>query len=598
MRIWPGSTPLVLLMPLCLGLSGCWGGGDVRTAYSLSGVEGVSDPTLVPFLQKIVDDRLGGDFELGDDVADNQRREAYREQMILMDLQKAMRAKGYYDAAVKYVDDTEIPFAGTYDIAAGPLYTIATLTTNPPEFSAVMGDDALKPGTPLDAAAVLVLQETLKDRIAKDKCYFTLDVKNEVLLNPDTHTADVTYRVAVGPEATLGRVTFTGQDSVKTSYLDKLVPWKEGDCYREARIERLKSALMETGLFSRAETVLPAAPDESGMVAVEVRLSERAHRTVKVGLSYYTDEGLGATFGWEHRNYLGAAEKLTTTLGLSALKQSLSANVLKPFFLRKDQSLSLNTEVRRQDTDAYEELGIDVGASINRTFNKRLTGSTGVKLGLTQITEDNDRKDGDDLYGLVSLPNSLTFDNRNDALDPTRGWRIAGTATPFFDVLGVSDPFLKLEFGASTYWALDEKKWSVLALRTNIGSIVGSGTFDIPSTERFFAGGGGSVRGYGYQEVGPKDSSDDPVGGRSMVTGSVEMRQRFTTTLGAVAFVDAGTVANESWPKMNDVAVGAGVGARYYSGFGPIRFDIAVPLTQKDDLESNFQIYISIGQAF
>ncbi|WP_435640285.1 autotransporter assembly complex protein TamA [Micavibrio aeruginosavorus] len=598
MRIWPSPLPRVLLMPLCLVLSGCWGGGGVRTAYSLSGIDQGADATLTPYLQKIVDDRLGGEFELGDDAADNARRETYREQMILTDLQKALRAKGYYDATVKYADDAAVSFTGTYNIEPGSLYTIATLTTNPPEFAAVMGKDALEPGTPLDAASVLALQEIVKERVAKDKCYFTLDVKNEVVLNPDTQTADVTYRVDVGPEAKLGRVTFTGQSTVKTSYLDKLVPWNEGDCFRERRVERLKTALMESGLFSRAESVLPAAPDENGMVAVEVKLSERAHRTMKAGLSYYTDEGPGATFGWEHRNYWGAAEKLTTTLSLSALKQSLSANVLKPFFIRKDQSLSLNTEVRRQDTDAFEESGVDVGASINRTFNKRLTGSTGVKFTLSEITEDNDVNDSDDLYGLISFPNSLTFDNRNDTLDPTKGWRIFGSATPFLDVLGVSDPFFKLEFGASTYWALDEKKWSILALRTNIGSILGSGTFDIPSTERFFAGGGGSVRGYGYQEVGPKDSNDDPLGGRSMVTGSVEMRQRFTTTLGAVAFVDAGTVSNESWPKMNDVAVGAGIGARYYSGFGPIRFDVAVPLTQKDDLESNFQIYISIGQAF
>jgi translocation and assembly module TamA len=190
------------------------------------------------------------------------------------------------------------------------------------------------------------------------------------------------------------------------------------------------------------------------------------------------------------------------------------------------------------------------------------------------------------------------YDTRNDTLDPQKGWYLTGGARPYFDALGESDPFTKLEAGARTYMHFSDAPDLTVALRGNIGSIVGSDTADIPATERFYAGGGGSVRGFGYQEVGPKDAEGDPSVGRSLVTGAVELRTKFTNSIGGVAFVDAGSVSDSAQPDFDRFSIGAGVGVRYYTGFGPLRFDIAVPLNEKEDLDQAYQFYISIGQAF
>jgi translocation and assembly module TamA len=456
----------------------------------------------------------------------------------------------------------------------------------------------VRDGENLDAASILAVQQDLFTAVQKDHCYFSLDIKNSVTLDPQSHTGKLVYNINAGDEGYFGPVNFTGQSSVKTSYLEKLIPWKEGECYRQDKIEQLKTSLLETGLFSRAEAILPAAPADDGRVAVEIQVTEHAQRTIKTGLSYYTDEGPGAILGWEHRNFFGAAEKLAAELTLSSIKQNIALTLTKPFFLRKDQSLSLNSNLGRQDTDAYEEFGANIGASLNRQFNPHLSGSAGVALTLTETTEKNNLNNDGTLYGLVSLPGSLTFDNRNNKLDSSKGWLITGSLTPFLDVLGHSDPFLKAHAGASTYYALDEDADYIFAMRAGFGSILGSGVFDVPPTERFYAGGGGSVRGFGYQEIGPKDSAGNPLGGRSIATASTELRVKFTDTIGGVAFVDAGSVSEESYADMKDIAVGAGIGLRYYTGFGPLRFDLATPLTQKEDLDQNYQIYISIGQAF
>lgn len=596
-----GVSRFRLALPLCatLFLGSCLGSlspfGE-SAHYEIAGAS--DDAALDAYLQTILKNPLNNKLEKDDDAEVAARREAYREQMILADLKKAMAAKGYYDGDVKYVDDLAAPMTGQYQVTPGPQYTIQKRSVEPAEYGALLNADDVQEGDPLDAALALQTQKNLYDAIAGDRCYFSLDIKNAVVLDKVNHTATLTYEIDAGAEGNFGPVIFTGQTSVKESYLAKLVPWKAGDCFRRDRIESLRAKLLESGLFVRAEAVLPAGPDENGLVPMEIQVTERAHRTLKAGLSYYTDEGIGAIFGWEHRNFLGAAEKLSATLNLSTLKQSLDLGLTKPFFLRKDQSLTFNGALRRQETDAYDELGADVGVSLSRNFHKRLNGSMGINLTLTQISEENNLNDDKKVYGLVSFPAALTFDNRNDKLDPIDGWLITTSVAPFMDVLGESDPFFKMQLLASTYLSFDDAGRSVFAVRAGVGSIVGGETSNVPPTERFYAGGGGTVRGYGYQEVGPKDSDGEPLGGRSIVTGSAEFRQKITDTIGAVAFVDAGSVSEDSYPDMSNMAIGAGIGARYYTGFGPLRFDIAVPLTQKDDLDQNFQFYISIGQAF
>lgn len=563
-----------------------------KTNYTLDGL-GTDHPVLEVYLQEILDDRLSEDIDLDEGSEEFARAESYREYTISGDLGVAMKAKGFYDGEVTFVDDPENPLSGTYQITPGEQYKISRILYRPEEYQDSFDLGYLHEGSPLDAEMVLKTQEALKEVIGKDKCYFTLNVGHEVILDPDTQMAELTYVLEVGDEAQFGEVIFEGATSVENEYLQKLVHWERGDCFRAPRIERLKSRLMDTGLFSRVESILPEAPDENGIVPVTISLQERAHRSIKGGLSYYTDEGAGVTLGWEHRNFLGQAEKLSALLTASEIKQSLVFEFSKPYFLRDDQTLSLNTGIRQQDTDAFKELGFDAGAKISRKFNRNLTGSAGVNFSLSEIEDSFGRE----TYGLVSFPTSLVFDNRDNALDPQKGWLLNLNVKPVMDAFGQSDPFTKIEAGARTYIKPMDGAEFVLALRADTGTILGGDIDTIPATERFFAGGGGSVRGFGYQEVGPY-LDGEPSGGLSFATGSIELRTKFTETLGAVAFLDGGSVSETTSPDFSTFAIGAGAGLRYYTGFGPIRFDVAVPLNEKENLDQNYQIYISIGQAF
>lgn len=584
----------------CALLSACSLGDIIKgtkTDYALQGTD--SDAATAEYLQSILDERvsekaktLASEKEEPDLRA---RQENYIEQTVRADLLKALHAKGYYAGAVTFADGAA-PLSGSYAITYGPQYRIGSLAVIPESHFGAMPANAPGIGDVLDAETVLSAQRALRDSIGKDHCYFNLSVDNRVRLDRTRATAALDYLVDAGRQGNFGTLSFDGNGSVKESYLRRLVPWREGDCFRREKLEAYKTALMQSGLFAQAEIVLPEdGPDADNTVPVTLALKERAQRTISAGLTYYSDEGPGGVLSWEHRNFLGAAEKFKAELNLSMIKQSLSADFNKPFFIRKDQNLSLNAELRRQDTDAFEEFGINTGGAISRKFGHYTTASTGLELSLLRI--DDQTLNTTETYGLLSAPQSLSYDTRDNSLDPTKGVNLNLTAEPFFDVLGQADPFVKTQFTGSTYLAIGAQASTVLAAKGSIGSIWGAEVDAVPATERFYAGGGGSVRGYGYQEVGPQRNGD-PTGGLSIATMSLELRTKFTEKFGSVAFVDSGSVSEESTPDFSNMAVGAGVGVRYYTSFGPIRFDVATPLTQKDDLDQNYQFYISIGQAF
>jgi translocation and assembly module TamA len=589
-KIWRQSG-LVLAALLCL--SGCRLDGVPFLSgpdYKISGVE--KDEKLNAYLGDLLDDRLAAK-QPDAEGADAARQEQYRRHMIQTDLLKGLRAKGYYDGRVRFRPGKD-GGDGTFTVKPGTQYHISAITIEPARYASYAGKLKIKINGPLDAQAVLDSEQALLLAMAENHCYFTLKATHTATIDRKARTGAITFHIDVGGDASFGRTTFHGQTTIKTRYLYKLLPWKRGDCFRRDKIESLRAALLESGLFSRAEAVLPDAPGPGGAVPVRIELAERAQHTIKAGLNYYTDEGAGITLGWEHRNLLGSAEKFDIDLGLSQLKQSLDLNFTKPYFLRKGQTLGFTNSLRRQDTDAYKETALDLGANISRKFNDRISGTTGAKFTLSRIMDKTNITQN---YALFSLPQSLGYDSRDNALDPHKGWLLNGTVAPYFDVLGNSNPFFKSQLTASTYLPLGGKRDLILALRGNIGSIMGTTSVDVPATERFYSGGGGSVRGFGYQDIGPHEDGK-ATGGRSLAESAAELRFKLTETLGGVTFLDAGSVSDSAIPDFSNLSVGAGVGARYYTAIGPLRFDVGVPLNNRETTGRAFQIYISIGQAF
>jgi len=199
---------------------------------------------------------------------------------------------------------------------------------------------------------------------------------------------------------------------------------------------------------------------------------------------------------------------------------------------------------------------------------------------------------------IAALPASLYYDGSDDLLNPTTGFRLGGRISPEISAHGGSFAYGRMQVDASAYRPLSDR--TVVAGRVRLASIVGAGTSGIAPSRRLYSGGGGSVRGYGYQRLGPRDGDGDPVGGRGLAEFALEARYRLTAfggNFGIVPFLDGGTLSDKSWPDFKDWQFGAGIGFRYYSNFGPIRVDVGTPLNPRNG-DSRVAVTVSLGQAF
>lgn len=519
---------------------------------------------------------------------------------------KALHAKGFYDAQVTTeIDREKQPYTARFHINAGEVYTLQSvrIILDPrsqtedvtlPDIAAI----DLPLGGAVNYEQILNARGRIRSRIHENNCLREVRVRAHLRVDTTEKEAEAIYRVRSGKEATFGALTVDGLETVEMPYIDRRIPWKQGDCYKPQQIESLQVNLLQTNLFSKSEITIAEEPDENGEYPVTLSVRERPQRTIKAGIGYATEDGLDFKPSWEHRNFFGQGEKVTVEGTISTFLQSVKGRLERPDFMRKEQFLVLESEIAQSETDAYDSTSFRSLAQVSRPVGKNLTAALGVAYALKRV-DDEGRNSGEETFSLVSFPSYLQHNTRNSDIDPTSGHLLRLDVEPFIETLNTGDVFLKNQGSARWYHQHEniplKPTW---AFRATLGSIMGSAASDIPADERFYSGGGGSVRGYGFQSLGPQINGA-PTGGRSLVEFSGELRLRVTDSIGLVPFIDAGNVYPEIYPEFDgDLFYAAGLGLRYYTDFGPFRFDVAMPMDRRDDIDDAFQLYISFGQSF
>jgi len=520
-----------------------------------------------------------------------------------------LRSEGYYAYDVT-------PDVGEGDSAAplvrvtpGPRFLFAdpelAWTGDPPKpevQAAAIKAIALKPGTPGRAVDVLAAEGRAVATVQKRGYADAAADPREVVVDHADHTVRPTFRIAAGELVRLDGLDLALQGRTSPRWVRALAPWRSGDVYDPEDVAELERRLLDVGVYDSV-TVALAPKDKTtpdGLRPVVVSLADRKPHTIEGGASYATTEGLGLDARWTVYNRFGRADTLALSGRLSDLDSRLAADLSLPHWRRPQQTLKLGVAAYRTRTDAYDETGAGVSADVTRRYGKTSYVTVGASADLSRTDElrpETLSKLGRDIVTLALLTD-LALDRSDDPLDPRRGWRVGARAEPTYLVgRSLSLPYLKLVGQGSYYQPLDRDRRTVVAARARVGLILGGTIPEVPASRRFYAGGGGSVRGYGYQEVGPRLSDNTPQGGLSLLETSVELRRKLTQHWGVVAFVDAGAVGTGRIPNGSDLSAGAGLGVRYDLGFGPFRFDVGVPLDRRQG-DAKFQVYISIGQSF
>jgi translocation and assembly module TamA len=486
----------------------------------------------------------------------------------------------------------------------GPLFhvrKVEVVGALPAKAQAQLG---LKPGAPARAADVLAAQARLLDALQSEGYALAKVQPPAVIEDPAADSLDVTYRVTSGPRVNFGKISVNGLHAVHRDFVERRLLIHPGAQFSPQAVEKARADLVSLGVFSSVLAKTSDRLDAQGRIPVEFDVVERKPHSVSFSAAYSTDLGAGLTVTWTDRNLFGNAEQLNLSLGgqtggtaIKGLANYATLQFIKPDFLDRDQSLQVDLNAVRQNLLAYYQKGVSADVLLKRTFLTSWSVSFGISGEAENITQQGITRD----YTLAGLPLALKYDSTNSLLDPTRGIRAAATATPTLSLGASHTAFVLTQLSGSTYLDVSSL-WqnpgrSVIALRGLIGNAEGASQFELPPDQRFYAGGSATVRGYEYQSVGPQFSDGTPQGGTSIVAGTVEFRQRILDNYGFAAFVDGGQVGAQGSPFADGLRLGAGLGFRYYTSFGPLRLDIAVPLTRIPN-GGSFELYLGIGQAF
>jgi translocation and assembly module TamA len=517
-------------------------------------------------------------------------------------LMSLLKSAGYFGAQVTTTLDSKAkPVQVTFQVELGPPYRLKSLeietgseTREPPPELPGAKELGLALGEPVRSGALVEGEVKLLSFLRSRGFPFPEITERRVVVDHDDRSMAVTIIVAPGPEARFGPTTIHGLDSVERDLVEGKIPWRQGDRYNGDLVAKLQRQLSETGLFSVVQVTPVQRLDERGELPVTVTATEGKQRTVSAGVGYRTDEGLGTTASWEHRNLFSRAERLTVTATLSDIVKALEATLRKPTLGREDRRLILGLRLAEEYPNAYSSRSAASSARLEQDIAKGMTVGGGVAFKVSEVGQ----RAKDENFASISFPLSFGWDASNDLLNPTRGGRLVVQVAPYQDLITTDLRFLKMYASSTHYLEITSAPSLVLAGRAAAGTITGASRFSIPADERFYAGGAGSIRGYPYQKVGPLED-DKPVGGRSVAELSLEARLRITERFGLVAFLDGGTAFAEGlFESSEQFRWGTGAGVRYFTPIGPFRLDVGCPLNRRSGVDDSFQFYVSLGQAF
>jgi translocation and assembly module TamA len=486
----------------------------------------------------------------------------------------------------------DISPAAATDATAAPVTRPPASTPDP---STDLTESGWVSGEPALADKVLAMVEN-NAAIWSAKGYPMAKISHtRYFLDPDKKLLNAEVTIEPGVYALMGPLELTNDGGVEDKYVDNLINWRVGQPWHQPSVDRFVESLFQTGLFKSVEASVGEV-DSQGHRPVKVELSSTLFHTISASVNYDSDFGPGLAVTWEHRNFTGWGDRLRLELPIWADLYQLGASYVRPYFLSPKQSLLMDLSLIHEKAEAYTLSAISTAAGVERRLSRHLTGLFQVSLESGYLEEELKDKSSYTIYG---LPMAFDLNYSDDLLNPTSGSRIKLSLQPYFGQYFNQFQVIKSRLDASHYFPILKDGRLVFALRGAMGGIWGGDRMFLPATLRFYGGGGGSMRGFEYQSVGPRNEQDKPDGGGAIAEVSGEARFRWSETMGITVFVDGGMVYDR--PDFSHLGRsflwGGGVGFRYYTPIGPFRLDLATPLTPRQG-DPALQFYLSLGQSF
>ncbi len=539
------------------------------------------------------------------------KKPEFNEEVLKDDMVRIKRLysnEGYYDAQASYElkynkDDTRVEI--TITIKEGDPVILTELSV---EYEGDLSDEIKKK---IEKAVPLKVDKNFSpngyqqtkgaiSEILSDKGYPKADIQGEALVNRKEKWAKATFVVKPGPIYKFGTVIVEGNEKVESYIISREALFKPGEEFSLTKINETQANIFQLGLF-RSVVIDPVYNEEKKIADMRIVVKERKQGSVKFGVGFGTEDKLRGQVIWTKRNFFGGGRRLEVAGKASFITQRLETSVIQPYIVGRDSSLTGSLNFQRDDVPSFEGESFLATAELQKDFAQHYSsfGSTNVQFSRVQKSarrtpEEKSREN----FFLTFFNSGLEYDNTDNILNPTRGFVVSTGLESSFRALLSDVNYFKGTVELRGYKKLYRM---VLAKRITMGVIQpfgSTGTFDIPIFKRFFAGGSTSMRGFPFQKLGPLSDGGDPLGGNSLLVGSFEVRYPIYGEFGGVVFFDYGNVYASEWSfPLGDIKYAPGVGLRYDTIIGPVRFDVGYALNPEPGIR-RVQFFISIGQAF
>lgn len=584
---------------------------------------------VIDGVEDIADDRFDARFDAlsqlrqydGDPANRAQIGARLREDIGLLD--QLMRGQSYYDATVTSAIEREeggllvrlsvepgprytydrVQLSGLDNLADGEADRLRAAFTVPANEAPASEGDPIAPGDPIIADDLVTAQAVLTTEMRETGYPFGAVGQETVTIDHDVRKGVLDQPVTPGDRLRFGAVVANDAGVFGARHIQRIARFRTGEWYRASDVDDLRRALIATGLVGSVE-IAPQANADGETVDVAVAVTPAPPRTISGQLGFSSGQGIRAEVAWEHRN-LFPPEGALILRGIAGTREQLgSVTYRRNNWLARDRVLTAQALVSNTDTDAFEARTITLNARVERAstliYQKVWSWALGAEIIGTDELAFVPARNADvrERYVIGGLFGLVSYDRSNDLLDPVRGFRLTARIAPEVSFNSGTMPYVRGQFDATGYLPVSPSV--VLAGRARIGTILGAERDAIAPSRRFYAGGGGSVRGYGYQQIGPRSADNDPIGGTGLFEIAMEARIKAFGAFSVVPFVDAGNVYDSSFPDIADVGdlqFGAGIGIRYATNFGPLRVDVGTPLNPRPG-DSKIGVYVSLGQAF
>lgn len=412
--------------------------------------------------------------------------------------------------------------------------------------------------------------------------------------------------IAPGPLVRFGDLILTGSEAVRPERLRAIAGFPSGEIYSPEQLEAVGRRIRRTQVFSTVALTEAEVLDAGDRLDVEANLVAFPPRRIGFGAEVSTVDGLTLSGFWLHRNLFGGAERLRVEGEVSGLgggtggrDYELGTRFQRPATFSPENTFFAEARIARLDEEDYRSDAGELTFGIQRYVNEEIEIQYALGYRFSRVEDESGTTD----YSMFIAPLSGTFDNRDEPLNATEGFYLQATLTPFAGTNEHTGTGARLTWDGRSYLGFGEDDRFVLAGRLQGGSILGAELEMVPNEYRFYSGGGGTVRGHDYQSLGVVLDSGVRSGGASYVVASAEIRAGVTEKIGLVGFYDYGTVGYDAFPDGERSHAGAGLGIRYQTPVGPIRLDVATPVSSFDDGDDDddgrsIQLYVGIGHAF